>query len=111
MREFFCVWAGIVCCDLPGAEQFPFVNDKPFQPDRPAGVYLIRTYADLRTEPVPVAVAKARAAVPEDIRRIDKLHKLFGLFLVGRNDSFGMSRAVLVDMLDGLIQTGHNFYR
>ncbi len=111
MREFFCLAAGIVRYDLAGAEEFPFINDKPFQTYRPAGVYLVGAYAHFSAEPVTEAVGEAGAAVPEHVCGIDQVHKPFGLFLISGNNAVGMSRAVMVNMVDCLFKAINDFYR
>ncbi len=110
VREFFCAAAGIVGDNLAGAQQLPFVNHKAFQANRAAGVYLIGADTHFGAKAVAEAIAKTSAAVPEYVRRIDQVHKLGGLFLVGGNNGVGVAGAEMVYMLDGLVETGHDFY-
>lgn len=73
MRElFFCVWAGVVGDGLAGAEHFPFIDYETFEADWASGVDFVCADADLGAEAVAEAVAEARAAIPENIRRIDQ---------------------------------------
>ena len=65
----------IICDNLVGPVKFPFVNDQTLQPDRAAGVNLIGADSHFSAKPVAKTVTEARAGVPENIGRINKLHK------------------------------------
>ena len=48
--KYFCIFAGVIRNNLAGTDKFPFINNKPFQSYRPAGVYLIGADANFCAE-------------------------------------------------------------
>src|SRR3954465_131720 len=73
------------------------------QADRPAGVQLLRRVADLGAHAELAAVGEPRRRVDVDARGIDaQLERASGRGVAG-DDRLRMTRAVRVDVLDGLL--------
>ncbi|MNZ18866.1 hypothetical protein D3C78_358860 [compost metagenome] len=65
---------------------------------------LVGGNTDFRAQAVLEAVGEAGRGVEHDRRRIDLGHELAGFTLVFADDRVGVVRAIVVDVLDGLVQ-------
>lgn len=91
MREFFGVGAGVVGYGLACACESPFVDQQALETDRASSVDFIGADADLGAEVVAVAVAEARATIPENVARIDQGHEPLGRAIIGSDNAVGVS--------------------
>ncbi len=55
------------------------------------------------------AIRKTRGSIMKDAGRIHFIHELFGSSGVFRENAVRMARTILINMVDGLAQTAHDF--
>src|SRR5439155_9211118 len=94
--------------DLPVARANPLVGGQFLEAHRAARAHFVGADADLRAHPEFGTVGETGRGIPVNGGRIDFGQKLFGVRLVCRDDAVGMRRAVVVDVVDGLLHPRHD---
>ena len=94
----------VVANDVARAGEAVFVGDDAVQADRAAGVQLAGADANLGTEAVAEAVGEAGGTVVEDVGGVDLGEEARGGGGVAGDDGVGVVRAVLLDMVEGVVE-------
>src|SRR5438105_3384746 len=104
VTKWLCVFAGIRRHDVAVADELVLVDQQTVHTDRTAGVGLVRTDADLRTEAVSKSVRESRGRVPVNSCGIDFIQEALRIRFVFRNDRVRVPGSVSVNMVDGVVE-------
>src|SRR5205823_14399241 len=94
--------------DLSAADADPLVSGQLLQPHRAAGANFVGADANFRAHAEFAAIGKSGRGVPIDRGGIHFGKELLRMRLVARDNAVRVRRAIMIDVIDGLLQAVHD---